>query len=171
LSYGAVACALVAFAWLGSTGIDIYTKSQRLARIDKSMDEVFQRTLPDFKGSVRREQYASVVRNKINELNESVALFGAEARQYSSAELLRVISSAIPKELDVTLSLLSVDNERVRMSGRADAFNTVDGVKNRLAALKDFEEVTITGAKAATDGKGVQFGLELLRQQLAGEGS
>jgi general secretion pathway protein L len=171
LSYGAVACALVAFAWFGSTGIDIYTKTQRLERIDKSIDEVFQRTLPDFKGSVRREQYASVVRNKIAELNESVALFGAEARQYSSAELLRVISLAIPKELDVTLTLLSVDNERVRMSGRADAFNTVDGVKNRLAALEDFEEVTITGAKAATDGKGVQFGLELLRQQLAGEGS
>jgi hypothetical protein len=66
---------------------------------------------------------------------------------------------------------LTVDNERVRLSGRADAFNTVDGVKNRLVALEDFEQVTITGAKAAKDGQGVQFGLELLRQQLTGEGS
>jgi len=171
LSYGLVACALVAFAWLGSTGIDIYTKKQRLARIDQSVEEVFQRTIPQFKGSVRPEQYASIVKNKIDELNQSVALFGAEARQYSSAELLRVISQAIPKDLDVTLSLLTVDNERVRLSGRADAFNTVDGVKNRLVALEDFDEVTITGAKAATDGKGVQFGLELVRRQLTGEGS
>ena len=171
LSYGLVAGALVAFAWLGSTGIDIYTKKQQLARIDQSVEEVFHRTVPQFKGSVRPEQYASIVKNKIDELNQSVALFGAEARQYSSAELLRVISQAIPKDLDVTLSLLTVDNERVRLSGRADAFNTVDGVKNRLAALADFEQVTITGAKAATDGQGVQFGLELLRRQLAGEGS
>jgi len=171
VSYGLVACALVAFAWLGSTGIDIYTKKQRLDRINQSVDEVFQRTVPQFKGSVRPEQYASIVKNKIDELNQSVALFGAEARQHSSAELLRIISQAIPKDLDVTVSLLTVDNERVRLSGRADGFNTVDGVKNRLVALEDFEEVTITGAKAATDGKGVQFGLELLRQQLTGEGS
>jgi len=40
-----------------------------------------------------------------------------------------------------------------------------------LVALEDFEQVTITGAKAATDGQGVQFGLELLRRQLTGEGS
>lgn len=171
LSYGLVACALVAFAWLGSTGIDIYTKKQRLARIDQSVEEVFRRSIPQFKGSVRPEQYASIVKNKIDELNQSVALFGADARHHSSAELLRVISQAIPKDLDVTVSLLTVDNERVRLSGRADAFNTVDGVKNRLVALEDFDEVTITGAKAATDGKGVQFGLELLRRQLAGEGS
>jgi general secretion pathway protein L len=171
LSYGLVACALVAFAWLGSTGIDIYTKKQRLARIDQSVEEVFRRSIPQFKGSVRPEQYASIVKNKIDELNQSVALFGADARHHSSAELLRVISQAIPKDLDVTVSLLTVDNERVRLSGRADAFNTVDGVKNRLAALEGFDQVTITGAKAATDGKGVQFGLELLRRQLAGEGS
>jgi len=170
LIYGAVACALVTFAWLGSTGIDIYTKKQRLARIDQSVEDVFQRTLPEFKGSVRPEQYASVFRNKIEELNQSVALFGAEARHHSSVELLRVISQAIPKDLEVTVNLLTVDNERVRLSGRADGFNTVDGVKNRLVALEDFDEVTITGAKAATDGKGVQFGLELLRRQLVGEG-
>jgi type IV pilus assembly protein PilM len=171
LSYGLVACALVAFAWLGSTGIDIYTKKQRLERINQSVEEVFRRTVPQFEGSVRPEQYASIVKNKIEELNRSVVLFGAEARHHSSAELLRVISQAIPQDLDVTVSLLSVDNERVRLSGRADAFNTVDGVKNRLVALEDFDQVTITGAKAATDGKGVQFGLELLRQQLTGEGS
>ncbi|UCG22184.1 MAG: pilus assembly protein PilM [Deltaproteobacteria bacterium] len=171
VSYGLVACALVAFAWLGSTGIDIYAKNKRLARINQSIEEVFRRTLPEFKGSVRPEQYASVVKNKIAELNQSVALFGAEAKQHSSAELLRVISQAIPKDLDVTISLLTVDNERVRLSGRADGFNTVDGVKNRLVALENFDQVTITGAKAATDGQGVQFGLELLRQQLTGEGS
>jgi type IV pilus assembly protein PilM len=171
LTYGVVACALVAFAWLASTGIDIYTKKQKLERIDQSVEEVFRRTIPQFKGSVRPEQYASVVRSKIEELNQSVALFGAEARNNSSVELLRIISQAIPKDLDVTISLLTLDNERVRLSGRADGFNTVDGVKNRLATLEDFSQVTITGAKAATDGKGVQFGLELLRRQLAGEAS
>lgn len=171
LSYGLVACALVAFSWFGSMAVDLYTKKQRLARLDQTVEEVFHRTVPEFKGSVRSSQYASIVKNKINELNQSVALFGADARHKSTVELLRIISTAVPKDLDVTISLLTVDNQRVRLSGRADGFNSVDGVKNRLVALDDFDKVTITGAKTAADGKGVQFGLELLRQQLTGEGS
>ena len=170
LSYGLVACAVVAFAWLGSVGVDIYTKKKTLDRLEQSIEEVFRRTVPDFKGSVRTSQYPSIVKTKINELSQSVTLFGAEAGQYSTVELLRVVSEAIPKDLDVTISLLTVDSQRVRLSGRADGFNTVDGVKNRLTALDNFAGVTITGAKAATDGKGVQFGLELLRQQLSEEG-
>jgi type IV pilus assembly protein PilM len=170
LGYALVACALVAFAWLGSVGVDIYSKKRRLASINQSVESVFRRTVPEFKGSVKPSQYASIVKTKINDLGQSVALFGEEGSYHSAVELLRVISTAIPADLNVTISLLTVDNERVRLSGQADAFNTVDGVKNRLTALDSFDKVTITGAKAAKDGKGVQFGLELNRHQLTGEG-
>jgi len=171
LSYALVACALVAFAWLGSVGVDIYTKKRRLTNLNQSVEAVFRRTLPEFKGSVQSSQYASIVTTKIKELGQSVALFGEEGGYHSAVELLRVISKAIPADLNVTISLLTVDNQRVRLSGQADGFNTVDGVKNRLTALDNFDKVTITGAKAAKDGEGVQFGLELNRPQLTGEGS
>jgi general secretion pathway protein L len=171
LSYALVACAVVAFAWLGSVGVDIYTKKRRLANLNQSVEAVFRRTVPEFKGSVQSSQYASIVKTKINDLGQSVALFGEEGSYHSVVEILRVISEAIPADLNVTVSLLTVDNQRVRLSGQADAFNTVDGVKNRLTALDNFDEVTITGAKAAKDGKGVQFGLELNRHQLTEEGS
>ncbi len=171
LSYALVACALVAFAWLSSVGVDIYAKKRRLANLNQSVEAVFRRTVPKYKGSVQSSQYASIVKTKINELGQSVALFGEEGSYHSAVELLRVISTAIPADLNVTISLLTVDNQRVRLSGQADAFNTVDGVKNRLTALDNFDKVTITGATAAKDGKGVQFGLELNRHQLAGEGS
>ena len=171
LIYALVACALVAFSWLGSMAIDIYTKKQRLDRLEQNIEEVFHRTVPEFKGSVRSSQYASIVKNKINQLNQSVSLFGTDIGHHSTVELLRIVSAAVPQDLDVTLNLLTVDSQRVRLSGRADGFNTVDGVKNRLMALDQFDRVTITGAKAAADGQGVQFGLELLRQQLTGESS
>jgi type IV pilus assembly protein PilM len=171
LSYALIACALVTLCWFGSVGVEVITQKRRLAQLDKTAEEVFRRTVPEFKGTLRSSQYSSIVKTKINDLSQSVALFGAEAKHYSTVELLRNISQAIPKDLDVTINLLIVDSERVRLSGRADGFNTVDAVKNRLAALDDFDRITITGAKAAADGKGVQFGLELLRQPLIGEGS
>jgi general secretion pathway protein L len=171
LTYALVACALVAFSWLGSVAVNIYTKKQTLDRLELNIEEVFHRTVPEFQGSVRSSQYASIVKNKINQLNQSVSLFGTDIGHHSTVELLRIVSAAVPQDLDVTLNLLTVDSHRLRLSGRADGFNTVDGVKNRLMALDQFDRVTITGAKAAADGQGVQFGLELLRQQLSGESS
>lgn len=171
LSYALVACALVALGWFGSVGVEIYAKKKGLAQLNQAVEEVFRRTVPEFKGSARSSQYSSIVKTKVNELSQSVALFGAEAKDHSTVELLRGISQVIPTDLDVTISLLTVDSERIRLSGRADGFNTVDAVKNQLAASEDFDKITITGAKAAADGKGVQFGLELRRLPLTGEGS
>jgi general secretion pathway protein L len=152
-------------------GIDIYTKKKQLQQLDSSIETVFRRALPEFKGSARSTQYYSILKARMEELNESVALFGADARHHTAVELLRGINEAIPADLDVTLNLLTLDRQRVRISGRADAFNTVDTVKSRLEASDAFDKVAIAGAKAATDGKGVQFSLDLNRSSLSGEGS
>lgn len=169
LSYGLVALLLIVFSWFASVGVDIYTKKRRLDHLNQTVEEVFRRAVPDFKGSAQASQYASIVRAKINELSESVALFGVGARHHSTVELLRIISQAIPTGVDVSINQLTIDSDNVRLSGRAGAFNTVDEVKNRLVASRNFAEVKIAGAKAATDGKGVQFGLDLLRRPLVGE--
>jgi len=47
----------------------------------------------------------------------------------------------------------------VRLSGKADAFNTVDNLKNLLGGSQHFAKVTITDAKARPTAKGaVQHG-------------
>ena len=171
LRYALVAGLLVGLSWLGSVGLDIYTKKQELKRLDKSIETVFRRTLPEFKGSARSAQYAKVIEARIKDLNQTSALFGGEAGSYSVVELLRAISQAIPASLDVTMNLLTVDSERIRIGGRADAFNTVDAVKNKLTELGSFSEVTIAGAKATPDGKGVQFSLDMRRKPVTGESS
>ena len=51
------------------------------------------------------------------------------------------------------------------------AFNTVDNVKNRLEGSAAFSKVAIAGAKAAADGKGVQFSLDLSHSSGSGEAS
>ena len=171
LSYGLVAGLLIALSWLGSVGVEIYAKKQRVARLESRMETVFRTALPEFKGSVRPGQFTSILEARISELGQSTVLFGADAKQYSTVEMLYDISRAIPKSLDVTINMLSADSQQVRLSGRADGFNTVDSVKKRLLASRNFAKVEITGAKAAADGNGVQFSLELLRRPLSGESS
>ena len=171
LRYGLVASLVLGLSWLGSVGIDIYSKKRQLKQLDKSIETVFQRSLPEFKGSAGSAQYASILRSRIEDLNESVALFGSKAKDHTAVELLRGISQAVPASLSVTVNLITIDRERVRISGRADAFNTVDTVKNRLEESDAFVKVAIAGAKAAADGKGVQFSLDLQRILSSGEGS
>jgi general secretion pathway protein L len=171
LVYGIVASVVVLMSWLGSVAIDIYMQNQRYDQLNKAIETVFRRALPEFKGSIRQAQYASMIKGKINELGESTALFGAEATEAATVDMLREISLAIPDKFNVTISLLSLDRKRVRLSGKADGFNTVDSVKNQLIDSGNFAKVTITGAKATSDGKGVQFNLELIRQPYGGEGS
>jgi Tfp pilus assembly protein PilN len=74
------------------------------------------------------------------------------------------VSAAVPKNLEVSVTLLTMEGPQVRLSGKADAFNTVDSLKNVLAESQQFTKVTITDAKAAADGKGVQFSMELERK-------
>lgn len=160
--YALAVGALVAMSWLGSVGVDIYVKKQRLARAERNIETVFHRALPDFKGSLQPAQYGSILKARIDKLSQTVSLDGAEGEPHLAVDLLRAVSQAIPDTLEVTIVMLTLDGQRVRVNGKATTFNTVDSIKNRLSASDYFSTVTIMGAKAAKDGKGVQFGLELL---------
>jgi type IV pilus assembly protein PilM len=159
-TYAAVAASLIALTWLGSVGVDTYVKKGHAARLEKGIDTVFHRALPDVKGGLQPAQYASTLKGRIKDLGQA-ASFLSETEQYPTVEFLRTVSEAVPKNLDMTVTLLTMEGPQVRLSGKADAFNTVDNLKNLLGGSQHFAKVTITDAKAAADGKGVQFSMEL----------
>jgi type IV pilus assembly protein PilM len=163
LTYAAVAATLIALAWLGSVGVDAYVKRGHAARLDKGIETVFHRALPDGKAGLQPAQYASTLKGRIKDLSQA-ATFISEAEQYPTVELLRTISEAVPKNLEIAVTLLTLEGPQVRLSGKSDAFNTVDNLKNVLEGSQHFAKVTITDAKAAADGKGVQFSMELQRK-------
>ena len=163
LTYAAVATALIALSWLGSVGVDTYGKRQHAARVEEGIETVFHRALPDAKGGGQPAQYASTLKGRIKDIGQAAA-FLSESDQYPTVELLRAVSEAVPKNVDITVALLTMEGPQVRLSGKADAFNTVDNLKNVLEGSQHFAKVTITDAKAAADGKGVQFSMELQRK-------
>jgi type IV pilus assembly protein PilM len=163
LTYAAVAASLIALAWLGSLGVDTYVKKQRAARLEQGIEKVFHRALPDARGGLQPAQYASTLKGRIKDLSQAAA-FSSESEQYPTVEFLRAVSEAVPKNLEITVTLVTMEGPQVRLSGKADAFNTVDSLKNILEKSQHFAKVTITDAKAAADGKGVQFSMELQRK-------
>ena len=79
-------------------------------------------------------------------------------------DLLRDISERIPKELDIKISNMVIDQTTARISGETDNFNTVDSIKNGLDASDFFSDVTISSSKKDRTGKRVQFEIKLQRK-------
>jgi Tfp pilus assembly protein PilN len=59
--------------------------------------------------------------------------------------------------------MLSLDGRKVRISGSADGFATVEAMKQRLQSSPFFDQVAIKGAKSVAQDGTVQFTLELDR--------
>jgi general secretion pathway protein L len=150
-----------------STGTDIYLKQQRLAGLEERIDAAMEEALPGTGGRFRRSQYASILRGRLNELRGTQS--SAQTGRGATATLAD-ISTAVPDKLAMTISSFYLDPYTVRMSGRSDAFATVEQIKKNLEAVQGLGEVEIKGASADPGGGGIQFQMEISRQDGGAEG-
>jgi Tfp pilus assembly protein PilN len=73
--------------------------------------------------------------------------------------LLRDLGTRIPTGVHLDLDELVVDGDVLRLHGRASGFDDVDLVRRTLAAAPALRDVAAEDARAAVDGRGVEFGL------------
>ncbi len=73
--------------------------------------------------------------------------------------LLRELSTRLPADVGVELDELALDGDALRLHGRADRFETVDVVARALGASPALRDVAAEDARAAVDGRGVEFGV------------
>ena len=155
------AALVVACAWGTVSGLRLRDAGQRLAEIEDETRAVFLEVVPEVRGSLRFSQYASVLRDRIRTVSGAGPTVAGPT--YRAVDDLLGISRAVGKNREVELDSLTLDDKVVRMTGTADGFGTVEGVKRELAGVPGFQDVSIKGAKAAASGQGVSFSLELVR--------
>jgi Tfp pilus assembly protein PilN len=101
---------------------------------------------------------------KVREAKESLTLPGESFVQGAVVDVLRDMILRIPETADVDVSSLIIDEERVRLKGDTDSFNTVDAVKNGLQESPYFKEVAIGSAQLDRSGSRVRFELIMGRK-------
>jgi general secretion pathway protein L len=156
----AVALGVILLSWSVSLGVSAVVKHQRLAAIESRLESAFAQAVPDVSGSIRPAQYESVLKARI------AALRGGGQGQPSqpAIDFLLAVSKALEGGLPLTVQDLVIDHESIRLTGTAQAFNTVEEAKNRLSRVEGVQEVRIRGAKADAGGKSISFSLQLLRK-------
>lgn len=130
--------------------------------LDQRITEVFKQTFPDVKRIVDPVQQMKV---KVNEAKTSAISAPGTNVDKRVLGLLEDISQRVPKQLDVQVSQMVIDQETVRISGKTDTFNTVDNMKSGLESSEYFSAVAINTANLDRTGKQVQFEIKLQRKK------
>jgi general secretion pathway protein L len=81
----------------------------------------------------------------------------------SVLEILNDISERVPKDLEVQVDRMVVDQEGIQIRGTTDTFNTVDSIKKGLESSEMYRDVVIASANLDQSGKGVRFEIKMNR--------
>ncbi len=149
---------------MADAGLEFNRLKKHYVALGAAMEEVFRETFPDVSRIVDPLQQMKV---KAREDAGSTLLpgVGADTRVL---DLIKEISARIPVDLNVKVTVMTIDQDTVRISGKTSDFNMVDGIKNSLDPSRYFDGVTITSANMDRNGKHVQFELRLLRAKDSG---
>jgi len=142
--------------------IDTYSLRKEYMALDREITTIFRQTLPQVTRIIHPAQQ---LRISVEEMKRSSVSRPAGSPENTMLGLLREISGRIPPSIRVQVYRMVMDPETVRISGRTDAFNEVDRIKNELTTAKMFGAVNITSANLDRTGNKVQFEIAIERKR------
>jgi len=123
------------------------------AKLDARIEQVFREANPDV---TRIVDPLAQMRQSLDEMKRRTAALGLYAGNVTALDVLREISSRVPADLDVTLSMLSIDEDRIRLQGTTQTFELAERLKSELERIPFFKEVNV-GQVQADRGGGKSF--------------
>lgn len=164
--YVLAAAFVLAMVSLGlSIGIDLHVKATQLEALEAQARHRIASIVPDVQSDLSLKQYGSIIKERIQRLEEKKTLLGQKAPETNFVETLRLLSSVISTKEKVVFRSLHFDASRVRVTAEADSFETIENIKKELVALKVFQEIQIKDIKAKPAAGGAEFNFELVRKR------
>lgn len=154
--YLAVIFLLLSVNWM----VDYRDSKQRNIELDSRVKEVFSQTFPDVTNIVNPVHQMKTMIDELNSTSGGAPGINVDRKML---HVLKDISERIPKELEVRVNRMVVDQDGIQIRGTTDNFNTVDSIKKGLDSSAMYREVTIASANLDQAGKGVRFEIKMLR--------
>jgi type II secretory pathway component PulL len=158
----AVFCFLVLSFLAADMIVDYYSLKKEYTTLNEEITTIFRQTLPQVKRVVDPVQQLRV---SVEQMKRSSASSPGAGPGDRILDLLQEISQCIPRSVPVHVHRMVLDPDTIRISGRTDAFNEVDKIKNELATAKRFGPVNITSANLDRVGNKVQFEITIERKR------
>jgi general secretion pathway protein L len=142
--------------------VDYRDLKKRTADLDSRIKAIFTQTFPEITNIVDPMHQMNT---KISELKNTAAGAPGINMDRTVLETLNDISARIPKNLEVQVDRMVVDQEGIQIRGTTDTFNTVDSIKKGLESSEMYQDVVIASANLDQSGKGVRFEIKMGRAQ------
>ena len=144
---------------LFSIAVDTWQLKQQVNAVDERLADKFRASFPEV---TRIVDPVHQMHAHIKEM-EKTSLFSVQTGSTQPViDIIYEISSLIPRQIDVDLDRMVIDEESVMISGQTDTFNSIDDVKNRLEQSDMFKTVTISSANMDRTDNRVRFKLKVI---------
>lgn len=153
----AIAAALIV---LLASGVLIRTMKNRsiAADIDSQIEQIFRETNP---GVTRIVDPIAQMRLSLTDMKRRTEALGLYAGNVTALDVLREISTKVPPALDVTLKVLSIDEDRIRFQGTTTSFELVERLKTELEKIAFFSSVNVGDVRSERGG-GKSFNVTII---------
>ncbi len=155
VSIGLVALLLSALV-VGDLYLRYDLKEQRYRDLKGELRATFLETFPRVRNVMNEVEQARV---EIEELNRAGSFLGV--REESPLDVLKEITSRVPKEVRIDVQELVIDGSNVRILARTDSFDSVDRIRSGFLEAPRFQEVNVSDAKVMADQSQVRFRIKM----------
>ncbi|OGP82090.1 MAG: hypothetical protein A2Y95_04910 [Deltaproteobacteria bacterium RBG_13_65_10] len=152
----AIAGALM-FLLLANVITMIVRNRHDVAGLDSRIEAIFRETRPEVTRIVDPLAQMKTGLQDVQRRAQALGLYGGNV---TALDVLREISARVPKDVDVTVSDLSIDENHIRIHGSTGSFELVDKLKEDLQKISFFTEVNVAEVKSDANG-GKTFNLTI----------
>jgi general secretion pathway protein L len=156
--YLSIILILLAINWM----VDYQDLKKRNAGLDSQIKGIFTQTFPEVTNIV---DPIHQMNTKINELKNAPGTGPGMHMSRKVLEILNDISGRVPKNLEVQVDRMVVDQDTIQIRGTTDTFNTVDSIKKGLESSEMYRDVVIASANLDQKSKSVKFEIKMDRAQ------
>jgi len=152
-----ILCAVLMIGFTG-TWLDTRLLGRKLDGLDRQISEVFKDTFPETRRIV---DPLHQMQTKLQAARKTDFASLEIRREHRVVDLLNRISILVPEDVDMEFTQLVYGPERILISGKTDAFNSVEDVKGRIEQIEIFKSVKISLVNVERGGSGVRFKLAI----------
>lgn len=140
--------------------MNLHLKEERYRALNQRIESMFRDVFPQ--GRVIRGMELELMRRRVEEgKGKGEALEKLAQPRISSLEIMREFFLRIPEGEEVQLFSLRLTSDVVRIEGSVASFRAVDLLRRELEESPHFQEVSLTRARASSDGKIIRFALDI----------
>ncbi len=151
---GIIAAALAAV----NLGVKFYLVEAGYGKLDREITAIYRQTFPEAKS------VADPVRQFRAKLADAQKKFGVLGSGSSALDVMKAVTEGIPKEVRVSFQEFILEGDRLKLSGDAASFESIDKMKAELQKAQPFADVAVQDTKMGVDNK-VKFRFEIKLKQ------